>query len=99
MTALEEKHRISERIFTNLLKMPPSRLNKIEDFMARRGRLLGDPGTIRQCEECQRWYDDEFRSTVSPHYVFSANDGHNRFSYHTEAYLSDDPPTAETLQK
>jgi hypothetical protein len=54
---------------------------------------------IRQCEECQRWYDDEFRSTVSPHYVFSANDGHNRFSYHTEAYLSDDPPTAETLQK
>lgn len=43
---------------------------------------------IVQCGKCLVYYDDEFRFTFCPHDTFAANDGHNNFEYHNDAYRS-----------
>ncbi len=43
---------------------------------------------IVRCEECKKYFEDEFRSYVCPHYTFAANDGNNNFAHHPESYLS-----------
>lgn len=40
---------------------------------------------IKQCQSCDWTYDDEFRSTICPHDLFPANDGHNNFTIHYES--------------
>lgn len=47
---------------------------------------------IRKCEDCVMHYDDQYRTTICPHEAFPANDGHNNFSVHHDAYLSTVPP-------
>lgn len=47
---------------------------------------------IIKCEDCVMWFDDEYRSTECPHRAFPANDGHNNFKAHDDAYLSSTPP-------
>lgn len=47
---------------------------------------------IKQCDNCERWFDDAFRTTICPHETFPANVGENRFAHHPESYLSDDSP-------
>lgn len=44
---------------------------------------------IIQCEQCSKYYDDEFRNTSCPHNTFSANDGQNNFKHYPDAWLSD----------
>lgn len=47
---------------------------------------------IVQCEKCQRFYDDEFRTTDCNHRPFWANDGMNNFEFYPESYYSDVAP-------
>ena len=47
------------------------------------------------CEDCERYFEDEFRSTVCPHNAFPANDGDNNFTVHDDAYLSEPLPQGE----
>ena len=47
---------------------------------------------IIQCNHCQVYFEDEFRSTLCPHRAFLANDGRNNFSIHEDAYLSFEHP-------
>lgn len=47
---------------------------------------------IVKCEECPKYYDDEFRDTTCPHNTFLANDGQNNFKHYPEAWLSDKHP-------
>lgn len=48
---------------------------------------------IVQCKDCQKWYEDVYRSTECPHSTFNANDGYNKFAHHPLSYLSDvEPP-------
>ena len=37
---------------------------------------------IVKCQKCNRYFDDEFRTTICPHNAFSANDGNNNFEVH-----------------
>ena len=46
---------------------------------------------IVKCQKCNRYFDDEFRTTICPHNAFSANDGNNNFEVHHDSYLSDEP--------
>lgn len=46
---------------------------------------------IVYCEVCERYFEDEFRSTVCPHNAFPANDGDNNFAIHEGTYLGVDP--------
>ena len=50
---------------------------------------------IVRCQECEVYFDDEFRSTLCPHAAFPANDGENNFAVHKDAYLSEVPPKAK----
>lgn len=50
---------------------------------------------IKPCADCQRWFEDQYRSTICPHQTFPANNGNNVFMHHGDAYLSDTPPGAE----
>jgi hypothetical protein len=43
---------------------------------------------------CGKRFDDEYRTTICPHETFSANDGHNNFAHHPEAYLERQPSPA-----
>jgi hypothetical protein len=36
---------------------------------------------------CGARFDDEFRTTICPHETFAANDGHNNFAHHPEAFI------------
>jgi hypothetical protein len=47
---------------------------------------------IVQCEKCQRYFEDVYRSYVCPHDAFPANDGHNNFRVHNEAYIGNTAP-------
>lgn len=42
---------------------------------------------IVDCLKCRMRFEDEYRSTVCPHAAFPANDGHNNFKVHDDAYL------------
>lgn len=44
---------------------------------------------IVQCDECELWFDDEFRSYCCPHDAFPANNGDNTFEVHEDSYRSD----------
>lgn len=48
---------------------------------------------IIQCEECNKYYDDEFRNTSCPHDTFLANDGQNNFKHYPQSYLGNDKPS------
>jgi hypothetical protein len=55
---------------------------------------------IAQCNDCQMYFEDCYRSTICPHETFAANDGSNNFAHHPESYLSQiDPYKAETVTK
>lgn len=41
-----------------------------------------------QCQDCLRWFEDAYRSTICPHDTFAANDGENNFEHHPHSYLS-----------
>lgn len=43
---------------------------------------------IITCPNCQRTFQDEYRTTICPHETFAANDGQNNFAHHSEAHLS-----------
>jgi hypothetical protein len=47
---------------------------------------------IIRCRECEKYFDDEYRTTICPHETFPANDGENRFAHHPESYLSSSAP-------
>ena len=47
---------------------------------------------IVKCDTCKMYFDDEFRTCVCPHPAFPANDGHNNFEVHNDAWLSEVPP-------
>lgn len=47
---------------------------------------------IVQCEKCEIYFEDEYRSTICPHNAFPANDGKNNFTVHEDAYRSVNPP-------
>ena len=49
---------------------------------------------IVRCADCNRTFDDEFRSTICPHKTFAANDGQNNFAHHPESHLSPTPEEA-----
>ena len=38
------------------------------------------------CDDCGLYFEDVYRSTVCPHNAFPANDGHNNFTVHEEAF-------------
>ena len=46
------------------------------------------------CDDCNMAFEDVYRSTLCPHDTFAANDGHNNFAHHPEAYLK---PLKEAL--
>ena len=47
---------------------------------------------IIQCQICQKFFDDEYRSTFCKHDTFLANDGHNNYKHYPASYLSDKAP-------
>lgn len=47
---------------------------------------------IIQCDQCKKYYDDEFRNTTCPHDTFLANDGQNNFKHYNDAWLNDNLP-------
>jgi len=47
---------------------------------------------ILKCNTCNKWFEDTYRFTFCPHRAFAANDGHNNFKVHDDAYLSAAPP-------
>lgn len=47
---------------------------------------------IVQCKKCNMWFEDVYRDTICPHLAFYANDGHNNFAIHFNAYLDSTPP-------
>jgi len=47
---------------------------------------------IVKCSDCEKYFDDEYRTTICPHETFPANDGENRFVHHPESYLSVSAP-------
>lgn len=53
---------------------------------------------IVQCEQCGKYFDDEFRDTSCPHGTFLANDGQNNFKHYPDSWLSDRPTMADTKQ-
>ena len=53
---------------------------------------------IVRCKDCNKRFNDEFRTTICPHPTFAANDGNNNFRHHPESYLEgeiDEKPSAE----
>lgn len=53
---------------------------------------------IIKCLECNKYFDDEFRTTSCPHDTFSANDGKNNFKHYPGAWLNDKPAIQGTAQ-
>lgn len=43
---------------------------------------------IVKCDQCAKFYDDQFRNTDCPHDTFLANDGQNNFKYYPESWLA-----------
>ena len=40
------------------------------------------------CPQCKRRFENRYRSVLCPHRAFPANDGHNNFKTHEDAYIS-----------